>query len=411
MADNPFAQFGLLQPGRDLRSEALTMRMMRGAETLGQLPRSRFAGRAGGMGGGNPMLSGLMGAENQPDYSQFTYDPQAHAAASQYLQQFGLSPLAPEQVQRNAVLPNSGFFGAHPKLSGMIEGGLFGAAATRGSDTWGEGISNVAEGLIGGPRMRQGILNQQFAKPFQAASMMEGMQDRTQKRELQEAEIQHLRAENQKLGRPDHDFRAFGVSRNDPEIATIDNTTGQVTYTTNPHYDPTLPRSGTTPEDQFYDQKRVEFKTAGTPVTSKDILDWQGEWKKKSAAPEHPPWMVVPGKNGGPPILTQGYQGMPMPSGAQAPRDAMQGPGRQAKARQDYIQKMLGSKPSAILGLGYKGDLLDGPAKEKFIGDFYDQQIAPNIQQSSPLPAQGGDGSSPDRPLIYNPATGRLEPN
>lgn len=410
MADPNYYEQGASQvhPGRDIRSNMAELSYMRRMSQPDYSPRTRFAGRAGGMGGGNPLLSGLMGAENQPDYSQFTYDPQARVAASKYLTQFGLSPLAPDQVQHNAVLPNSGFFGAHPRLAGGIEGGIFGAASTRGSDTWGEGISNVAEGLIAGPRMRQGLLDKQFARPFEAASMMEGMQDRTQKRELQEAEIQHLRAENQKLGRPDHDFRAFGVSRNDPEIATIDNTKGEIKYSTNPLYDPTLPRSGTTPEDQFYDQKRAEFKTAGTPVTSKDILDWQGEWKKKSVAPEKGPWLVTPGKNGGPATLGRGYEGMPMPSGAQAPRDAMQGPGRQAKARQDYIQKMLGGKPSAILGLGYKGDLLDGAAKKKFIGDFYDQQIAPNIQQSSPLPAQGGDGS-PEHPLTYNPTTGRLE--
>src|SRR5580704_10748051 len=62
------------------------------------------------------------------DLSQFTYDPSAHAAATSA----GINPLSPSQVNPNAFLPNTGFFGAHHRIAGAIEGGLLGAAGAQG---------------------------------------------------------------------------------------------------------------------------------------------------------------------------------------------------------------------------------------------------------------------------------------
>jgi len=157
-----------------------------------QVPRSTRSGA------GNRFLPGGQAADGM-DYSQFTFDPDAHAAASKFLGQYGLSPLAPSQVQQNTVLPNTGFFGNHPRLSRMLEGGIYGAAASQGSNTWGEGIQSVANSLIAGPRMQAAAYQQQFEKPFQAARMLEGMEDVSQKRELTEAEIQRTRAQTQAL--------------------------------------------------------------------------------------------------------------------------------------------------------------------------------------------------------------------
>jgi len=218
------------------------MRMM-AAANRSEMPFERMAGRGYGHQGisGNPMLSSLMGSSGEPDYSQFTYDPVMRQRAIDA----GIQPLEASQVKQNVVLPNTGFFGRHQRLSNAIEGGMFGALAAHGGMTPGDTIQGTLEGIVGGPRLRQGMQREQFARPFEAASMLEGIADRKQTRELHEMEIQHLRAENQKLGRPDHDFRAFGVSRNDPTIATVDSTTGKVTTVSNPDYDPAISRAQT----------------------------------------------------------------------------------------------------------------------------------------------------------------------
>lgn len=177
----------------------------------------------------------MPGVGDGADYSQYTYDPQAHAAAAQFLGQYGLSPLDQSQVKQNTILPNSGFFGAHPRLSAMLEGGIYGAATSRGSNTIGEGITNVADSLIAGPRMRAAAFNQQFEKPFQAANMLEGMQDSAQRRTLTEAQIQHTRAATQALqDKPDPLPHITPVGRE--TTGWMDNTTGK--YTQNPDYDP-----------------------------------------------------------------------------------------------------------------------------------------------------------------------------
>lgn len=220
------------------------MRMMRNAETMGQLPRSRSAGGGRSALQSNPMMGAMMAGEaNQPDYSQFTWDPQAHAAAQKYLGQFGLSPLAPNQVQPNAVLPNTGFFGNHPRLSGMIEGGMFGAAATRGSDTWGEGIANVAGGLIEGRQARAGVLNKQYARPFESARMLESMEDMSQKRNLQESQIQEQRslaelhkAQISAVGKGE--FHTTPMTKGDSGYVSTNTITGESTYKQNPDYNP-----------------------------------------------------------------------------------------------------------------------------------------------------------------------------
>jgi hypothetical protein len=191
---NPFQ--GMLNP--NMRQTSLwDLRMMSAAN------RSETPFERGGRGTyrnqgmrGDPSLAGLAAMGNEPDYSQFTFDPAAHAQAQQYLSQYGLSPLEANQVKQNTVLPNSGFFGNHPRLSAALEGGMFGALASHGGETPGESIQGALEGLVGGQRMRQGLYNQQFARPFEAAGMMEQMQDMSQKRQLQGAQIKRYQDES-----------------------------------------------------------------------------------------------------------------------------------------------------------------------------------------------------------------------
>lgn len=196
-------------------------------------------------GAGNRFLPGGPGSDGM-DYSQFTFDPAAHDAATKFLGQYGLSPLDPSQVKPNTVLPNSGFFANHPRLSGMLEGGIYGAAASQGANTWGEGIQSVANSLIAGPRMRAAAYQQQFEKPFQAAHMLEGMQDMAQKRELTSAQIERERAYTQALkDKPDPFHAATAIPATASSFITYEN--GVPTQHENKYFDKTSGGSKNTP--------------------------------------------------------------------------------------------------------------------------------------------------------------------
>lgn len=178
------------------------MQQMRPIRMMEMMNRQQSFGR--GLGGGsNPFGSEMSGSMNEPDYSAASFDPEAKAAADKALSPYGLHPLDPSQVQHNALLPNTGFFGRHTRLAGGIEGALFAAANTRPSNTPGEGISNAAQGLLAGTMQRRGMLNRQFEAPFRQASMMEQLRDMHQKGDLQESEIQHYRAMDEHLKNAD----------------------------------------------------------------------------------------------------------------------------------------------------------------------------------------------------------------
>lgn len=393
MADNPFAS--MLNPNAS-RTGLWDMRMMSAANRMeAPFDRVRSYGHQGIAG--NPMLSGMLGGGQTPDYSQFTYDPAANAVASRELGHYGLSPLEAGQVKQNTILPNSGFFGNHPRLSGALEAGIYGALAAHGGNTVGDSIQGTLEGMVGGQQLRQSAFNRQFAKPFEAANMMENLEDKRQKRDLQDAEIQHYRALNQKLGRPDHDFRAFGVSRNDPDIATIDNTTGNVTYKPNPLYDPSQASAGNSPEQQFFNAKRDEAKRSNTPVTSKMLGDWQQEWTNRHSPPEHAPHSLVGVKNpDGSITYKEARPGVTFPKGSVPETTAQLGaePGKAATARQNWIKQNSGKASPIWIFAGIGPG--DKDAAEK-LGQWYDTNIAPSVQSA------GGGGKT------YNQATGQLE--
>lgn len=189
-------------------------------------------GRTPGQGRGQGPMP-MMGAS---DYSSYTFDPEARAQAQKQLAPYGQQPLAPEQVQNNTILPNSGFFGRHPRLSSAIEGGMYGSAMTRGSDTWGEGISNVMQGLIGGQAARKAAYDRQFEAPFDAARGMANLMDQSQKRDLQSAEIEHYRALNQKMQNTP-DPKPSPVPATDSSYFTTDDK-GNWVQKENPYFDP-----------------------------------------------------------------------------------------------------------------------------------------------------------------------------
>jgi len=146
--------------------------------------------------GPNPFLAMQMagGQGDAVPYMEMSQSPEGRQAADQYLGQFGMHALNPAQASPFAMFPNRGVYAAHPRLFGGLEGALYGAASTPNSDTWGEGIRGVAQGILGGHMARMNALAQQYAAPFHAAaSMMPFLQDK-QRAALQEAQIKHYNA-------------------------------------------------------------------------------------------------------------------------------------------------------------------------------------------------------------------------
>lgn len=368
MADgNPFAS--ILNPNAQ-RAGLFDLRMMAAANRSD----TPYGGRGRSYGhqgiGGNPMLSQIAGMGGEPDYSVFTSDPAAHAAATQALAPYGVSPLESSQVQRNTILPNQGFFGNHPTLSRAIEGGIYSGLAAHGGDTIGDSIQGTLEGLVGGKRLQQGAFNKQFARPFEAAGMLEGLQDMRQKRDLQDAEIQHYRALNQKLGRPDHDFRSMGnAGPQDKYIPTMDNTSGEITNVPNPNYDPALvrashqqPGAGTS-FDRWVELRNSERKAHGQrPMNSDEIKQQRGEYFASPVAP-----------------------------GAAA-RNAANAP----VAKQKWVEGQLAKPGPTWMAAGVSpGD----PQAAAKLGKYYDENLAPFVANQAPE-ANGPAGSSANNPII-----------
>lgn len=266
MADNPFEQAGMIQNNAGM-NESRQMRMMMMADRMG-MQGMRQPHMGGGMGGPSPMLNAMMGMGNQPDYSAFTYDPSMRAEA----QAAGINPLAPEQVRQNAILPNSGFFGNHPHLSAMLEGGLFAGAATRGGNTPGESAANVLGGIMEGSLARKGLLNRQFAQPFQNASMLENLQDR-------KAQIAE-RNDTAALRHTDMEYKAeqlrqlkAGAGYTKQEMAKP-YAVGNDVYGPNPQFNPNA--KGTAPYADGIHEAASPWSVIGQVDKSSQKPDWAG---------------------------------------------------------------------------------------------------------------------------------------
>jgi hypothetical protein len=104
-------------------------------------PIAGTRGLGPGVGGIGMNLPGVMSPET-------LMHPETQALLSQY----GVSPEqateAAQTANPNLFIQNPQAFQKHPVLAGLVERGLEGAAFTQGSRTWGEGISNVAQGLL-----------------------------------------------------------------------------------------------------------------------------------------------------------------------------------------------------------------------------------------------------------------------
>lgn len=368
LLDNPFSMD--MVTGGQMNGLSRNLMQMRALRYMHQ-PYAHV-GRAPHQGRPNPLMGG--GVDNSPDYSQFTYDPSANAAATQALSPYGLHPLEASQVNPNAILPNSGFFGAHPNLSRMIEGGIFGAANTQGSNTIGEGISNVAQSMISGPQQRNAMLERQFQAPFQQASMLEGMRDKQQKYALNDSEIKYRQAQMDRWtqDKPLHPITPVGATNS--SYATYDSE-GNPTLHPNPYFDPKQANINASPAQQFFLRKRAELP-GGREPTSKELASWQNQWKDVSESPQKPPQQLGITPDG---QVINLRPGMTIPPGTRSATNFEEGPIKDTGKKQAWITKQ---KPSFWLRNGIK---LSDPNFSQKAGAFYDNLVG--NQNSAPQQA------------------------
>ncbi len=188
---------------------------------------------------GNWFQQLFQGLGAPPDRQEVPAPPPQEQPARNFLQEMSdyFSPLlqgSMSQARESAnnpflVLPNRGFFGNHPRISGAIENALIGAATTQSGDTVGENISNVARSVLGLPDAKQAIRTQramaplQFAQPLmQLMQMQQKMADSRDERIYKQGLLQYYSQLGAKAGQPDFE-RPYGA---DGKLWTMDPRTG-----------------------------------------------------------------------------------------------------------------------------------------------------------------------------------------
>lgn len=159
-----------------------------------------------------PKVAPAHSAPNQPEYRQARfYDPrapqgsgggapgsmptepgamspdvQSNPTVSDLLAHFGVHPQ--QEIDPGLFIHNANAWANHPVMSGVLDGLLGGLANTKGSDTLGEGLSNVAQGLAATHDQRVAHANAQLMMPYQQAMTVASLQDQVGKQKLQEAQ-------------------------------------------------------------------------------------------------------------------------------------------------------------------------------------------------------------------------------
>ena len=118
-----------------------------------------------------------------------------HPAVQQLLSQYGVSPEqandAAQSASPNLFITNPAAYQKHPVLAGMIERGLEGAAFTKGSHTIGEGISNIAQGVLDSNAARAEKYNNQLMMPFAQAQQVAGLKSISDEQAFKVAQAKH----------------------------------------------------------------------------------------------------------------------------------------------------------------------------------------------------------------------------
>lgn len=143
-------------------NQMMQMRMLRYMRPL--FPEHDSNGRQSHRG--NPLLGGDSGA----DFTQVMRSQAARQQANDMLGQYGLS--LPEDINPNAFLPNSGFFGRHQKLAAMLEGGVLGGIHGAENGTIMGGVAGGLQALGD----RRNAVNAQLAAPFGMWQQMANME-------------------------------------------------------------------------------------------------------------------------------------------------------------------------------------------------------------------------------------------
>lgn len=143
---------------------------------------------AGGMPGmrgpyGQPSpQQGMGGIYSQPNMGQFAN------SANVFLQQYGMQEPTPDQINPYLFFGNTGAMANHPGIASAIDNGLSGLAFTQGSRTWGEGMSNVAQGILGSRQAHVQNYVNQYMRPLQMAGQLQEMQGTQAKIGLENAQ-------------------------------------------------------------------------------------------------------------------------------------------------------------------------------------------------------------------------------
>lgn len=140
-------------------------------------PRSP-QGSSGGAPGAMPTEPGAMSP-----------DVQTNPTVMDLLNHFGVHPQ--QQIDPGLFVHNANAWANHPVMSGVLDGLLGGLANTKGSDTLGEGLSNVAQGLEATHDQRIAHTNAQLMMPYNQAMAVANLQDQIGKQSLQEAQQKH----------------------------------------------------------------------------------------------------------------------------------------------------------------------------------------------------------------------------
>ena len=155
--------------------------------------RQRYPQAKGMTRGSTPGGGGSNVGMNMPGV--MSSDVLMHPAVQQLLGQYGISP---DSIQHtvdtaspNMFITNPAAYEKHPVLAGMIERGLEGAAFTKGSSTWGEGISNVAQGMLNANAARADKYNNQLMMPFEQAKQVADLQNVSVEQNLKRAQTQY----------------------------------------------------------------------------------------------------------------------------------------------------------------------------------------------------------------------------
>lgn len=133
------------------------------------------AGGNGTMGSGMPTEPGAMSP-----------DVQNNPTVTDLLNHFGVHPQ--QSVDPGLFIHSEDAWAKHPVVSGILDGLLGGLANTKGSDTVGEGLSNVAQGLATTQAQKTAHINAQLQMPYQQAMTVASLQDQAGKQSLQEAQ-------------------------------------------------------------------------------------------------------------------------------------------------------------------------------------------------------------------------------